>query len=133
MSVPTNWDLAGQGIQDEIDALGPLASGASTSLSSIPAADIDGKFVRLIIAGISGSANVKLYANGNQIFNYGTPGSGSTFCIELVFTWNSTNRDLYPQNYVSGFPTNLTSFNPATFTFSTDAIHTVTSFAVVAL
>lgn len=132
MSVPTNWDAAGQGIQAEIDALGPLASGASTTLSSIPAASLDGKVTRVVIAGIAGSSSVHVNINGNVILTAAV-NSGSTFVFEILFTWNSTNKDLQPQVWIGGTPTNLTSFNPSTFTFSTDAAHTITSFAVTAI
>jgi hypothetical protein len=130
MSVPTNWDLAGQGIQDEIDAIAPLAKGASTTLSSIPAASMDGKFVRVNIAGIAGSGSVNLYINGSHIFA-AAANSGYTFIHELIFTWNSTNRDVTPQSWTGGTPISLSSFNPSSFTFSTDSAHTITSFAVL--
>jgi hypothetical protein len=132
MSVPTNWDAAGQGIQDEINALGPLAHGASTSLSAIPAASIDGKFVRVVIAGIAGASSVNVKLNGNTILSMAAT-SGTSFVNELVFVWNSSIQTVQPQVWIGGTPTNLSAFNPSTFTFSTDATHTITSFAVIAI
>lgn len=126
MSVPTNWDAAGQGIQDEIDALSPVASAASTSLSAIPAATLDGKAFMLTIAGRSGAGTVNLKVNGTTFFSFGTPGSGYTFLNQILLVFSSANQDLWS----IGSPSLMSSFNPSTLTFSTDASHTVTSFTL---
>lgn len=104
---------------------------ASTSLTSIPSALLDGKFVRVQIAGIAGATSVKLYLNGNQILSM-TATIGQGFFNEICMSWNSTNQDVKPQTWLFGTPSNFGSFNPATMTFSTDASHTVTDFVVLA-
>jgi len=103
-----------------------------TSLPAIPAGALDGAFIRVSIAGISAAATYHLKLNGNTIFTGGVPAAGDTFYNEVVFTWNSTNKDITPSNYIGGTASNLAAFNPADFTFSTDAGNTITSFSLIA-
>lgn len=127
-SVPTNWDLAGEGIQAEIDALAPYASAASTTLAALDAATMSGKAMRVTLAGISGSDTVHLKLNGTTIQTYGLPASGTTFIRTIILIFSATNQDLWSD----GTPSLLSSFNPSTLTFSTDSSHTITDFRVSA-
>jgi hypothetical protein len=93
-----------------------------TTLADIPAASLDGKFIRVCIAGIAGANTVHLKVNGNTILTLSST-TGQDFFDEVVFTWNSTNQKIAPQVWIGGTPSNVTSFNPANFTFLAPMLH----------
>jgi hypothetical protein len=113
-------------LQTEINASGPLASAAATALPAISAADMDGKAVRVVIAGRSATDAVRVFLNGSQILLFGQPAAGFTFIRTFTLVWSSVNQDVWGE----GSPSLLSSFNPATFTFSTDSGNIVTDFRV---
>jgi len=130
MTVPNNWDDAGQGIIDAInDAVGPLVSAGSSNTLSVSASAIDGKIVRLVAIGTrsGGSTPQHLTTSSNNLADLSLT-NGELFWFENTFRWDSSSGMIRNGGAYNSFGGNVTFHDVATsggtisFTFDANIV-----------